>query len=309
MIGENWRMESFILWWQHLPSQMSENIITIGGFSVKYYGLMYLVAFVITYLLALYRTRKEPEFPYDSEFLQNFLIYQVFGVMLGGRLGYVLFYNLPHYLMNPWEILLPIGIGPDGSWQFQGFAGMSYHGGLLGVIVAGYLFSIRNKVSFWNLADLFAPAFPLGYTFGRIGNFINGELWGRPTDAAIGMYFPRAPGDFLRHPSQLYEAFFEGIFLFLILWSIRRWRKPEGTMLPLYVFGYGFVRYFIEYFREPDAHLGTILLGQSMGQLLCIAMMLGGVVVFLYLINRSGGQMSYGPLAKSTASEEQESQG
>ncbi len=278
-------MNSFTEWWQDLPSKMSPVFLNLGFFEIKYYGLMYLLAFLTTYLLVMYRIKREDRFPYDSEFVQNFLMYQVFGVMIGGRIGYVIFYNLDYYLMYPLEAFLPIGFGPNGM-EFRGFAGMSFHGGLLGVIAAGWIFSKVHKVSFWKLADLFVPAFPLGYTFGRLGNFINGELWGRPTDSWIGMRFPEAPGDFLRHPSQLYEGFTEGILLFIILWSLRRKKLPEGFMVPAFLLGYGFFRYTVEYFREPDAHLGFIFLNQSMGQLLSLGMMAGAAVLFGYLYSK-----------------------
>jgi phosphatidylglycerol:prolipoprotein diacylglycerol transferase len=133
------------------------------------------------------------------------------------------------------------------------------------------------------MADLYIPGIPLGYTFGRLGNFINGELFGRTTAAPIGMYFPLAPEKALRHPSQLYEAFFEGIFLFAVLWSIRKARAPRGAMLAFYLIGYGVVRFFIEFFREPDAHLGFIVSFFSMGQLLCAGMIVAGVILFFYL--------------------------
>ena len=278
-------MDAFISWWQELPTHMDPVLVQIGSFELKYYGLMYLVAFVCSYFLALLRTKKEDRFPYDSEFLQSFLTYQVLGVIIGGRLGYVLFYNLPYYFSHPLEAFLPIGFGPHGL-EFRGFAGMSYHGGLIGVIVASWLFTRKRKVSFGNIADLFAPVVPLGYTFGRLGNFINGELWGRATDSWIGMIFPEAPGLELRHPSQLYEGFFEGIVLFLILWSIRKIKFPEGAMLPFYIFGYGFFLFFIEFFREPDEHLGFIMFSLSMGQLLCIAMMIAAVLIYLWLRKR-----------------------
>ncbi len=202
---------------------------------------------------------------------------------MGGRLGYVIFYNLPYYLQHPLEIILPFRFG-EGGMQFTGISGMSYHGGIIGAITGCAIFTRRFKADFWNLADLFFPAAALGYTFGRLGNFINGELYGRVTDAAIGMYFPTSPDPtVLRHPSQLYEAFFEGIVLFAVLWTLRRFSLPKGTMASLYIFGYGFVRFFIEFFREPDTHLGLLFLGFSMGQILCLAMMAIGVGLYLYL--------------------------
>lgn len=279
-------MHSFTHWWQTLPSSMDPVLFRLGTFELKYYGLMYLVAFVTTYFLALHRTRTEKRFPYDGEFLQSFLTYQVFGVIIGARLGYVLFYNLPYYATHPLEAFLPITYGPAAGLEFRGFSGMSYHGGLIGVIIATAVFTRRKGASFWNLADLFGPVVPLGYTFGRLGNFINGELWGRTTDAAIGMFFPEAPGPDLRHPSQLYEALFEGIFLFLVLWSIRKRRFPEGSMMAFYIFGYGLVRFFIEFFRQPDEQLGFVFLQFSMGQLLCFAMMAFAAGLFYFIRRR-----------------------
>ena len=154
------------------------------------------------------------------------------------------------------------------------------------VLIAATLYCHNHKKNFWHMAELFAPVFPLGYTFGRLGNFINGELYGRPTDASIGMYFPDSPG-VLRHPSQLYEATFEGLVLFLIMWLLRkRATKPVGGMLAIYIFGYGFVRFFIEYFRQPDAHLGFIWLQFSMGQLLCMGMMTFAAALYAWLWQR-----------------------
>ena len=267
----------FQSFWQDLPLHMNPVILHVGAFRLQWYGLMYLVAFAITFFLARYRTRTESRFPYDEEFLKNILTYGFLGVLIGGRLGYVLFYNFPYYASHPFEIIIPFRSGPQG-WHFSGISGMSYHGGLTGCIVACALFCRKYSADFWNLADLFFPAVPLGYTFGRIANFINGELWGRATTSSIGMHFPEAPGFELRHPSQLYEAFFEGLVSFTILWSIRKRPLPKGSFAGLYLICYGFFRFFIEFFREPDAQLGLIFFGKfSMGQALCTAMILTGI--------------------------------
>jgi phosphatidylglycerol:prolipoprotein diacylglycerol transferase len=172
--------------------------------------------------------------------------------------------------------------------SFTGISGMSYHGGLIGVILVAWLYIRKAGLDWWRMADLYLPAIPLGYTFGRLGNFINGELFGRVTTASIGMYFPMAQAGELRHPSQLYEAFFEGIFLFAVLWSIRKIKMPKGAMLALYLIGYGTVRFFIEYFRQPDAHLGFVLFSFSMGQVLCLLMIGCGVSLLIYLHHRQG---------------------
>ncbi len=273
-------METLIAWWQHLPSKMDPVIFTIGSFPIRWYATMYLVAFAITYLLAKYRIRNE-KLPYDTEFLSNMITWCILGLLLGGRIGYVLFYNFEWFLQEPLSIILPFSKS-GGSWQFTGFRGMSYHGGIIGVTIALLLFSRKQKQNLFTLSDLIITGIPLGFTFGRIGNFINTELYGRVTEAPIGMHFSSAPGNSLRHPSQLYEAFFEGIILFLIIWPLRKKKIFTGFVTGLYVFGYGFFRFFIEFFREPDEHLGFVFLNLSMGQMLCIAMMVAAIVLWYF---------------------------
>ncbi len=274
-------MNDFLIWWQHVPEKMNPVIFEIGGFKLQYYGLMYIVGFAITYMLVVYRIKREKEFSVSAEEIQNLMMYMIIGLIVGARLGYVLFYNLSYYLENPLEIFLPFSF--SNGITITGISGMSFHGGLIGILVSAWIYTRKTGVNFWGMADLFVPAIPLGYTFGRLGNFINGELYGRITSAPIGMYFPLAPGSNLRHPSQLYEAFFEGIFLFIVLWNLRKVQKPRGAMLAFYLMGYGIVRFFIEYFRQPDAHIGFIFLSFSMGQLLCGLMVAGRIVLFLYL--------------------------
>ncbi len=198
--------------------------------------------------------------------------------MIGGRLGYVIFYNLKYYIAHPIEIILPFSL--TNGFHFTGIAGMSYHGGLIGVLLATIIFCYRNKINLWRFADLLVPAVPLGYTFGRLGNFINGELYGRVTTMPWGMYFPLDSTRQLRHPSQLYEAFFEGLFLFFVLWSMRKKKLFEGFLLSLYLIGYGLVRFLIEFVREPDPQLGVIVGSLTMGQILCLSMILGGIGIF-----------------------------
>jgi phosphatidylglycerol:prolipoprotein diacylglycerol transferase len=265
-------------WWQHIPEHINPNIIEIGTFQLRYYGLMYVVAFAIVYLLALYRIKNE-DFKIPKETLQNYFIWAILGVIVGGRLGYVLFYNFKYFIHNPLEIIIPFDF--SNGCRFTGISGMSYHGGVIGVILFSSLFCNKYKVNFWHLADLLCPTIPLGYTFGRLGNFINGELYGRVTNVPWGMYFPLDPTHQLRHPSQLYEAIFEGIFLFILLWSLRKIKTFDGVFLSLYLIGYGFVRFFIEFVREPDPQLGFILGHLTMGQLLCIIMILGGIFIMI----------------------------
>jgi len=279
-------MNEFWMWWQHLPQHMDPVIVEIGWFRLQYYGMMYVVAFAVTYVLTRYRIGREDRFDLTPDGLLDLMTWLIIGLMIGARLGYVVFYNAAYYLRRPWEIILPLDF--SNGVTFTGISGMSYHGGLIGVLLAAWLYCRRSGVKFRDMADLFCPAIPLGYTFGRLGNFINGELYGRMTDHSIGMFFPLAPGPFRRHPSQLYEAFFEGIVLFILLWSIRKKSFPRGAMLPLYLIGYGTARFFIEFARQPDAHLGTVLGPFSMGQLLCGAMILGGAGILEYLRRQAG---------------------
>jgi len=271
-------MEVFINTWQNLPAQISPVLFSIGSFQLRYYSLMYIIAFVLVYLMVSYRIKHE-NYEYSTETIQDYMVWAMLGVIFGGRLGYVLFYNFSYYLQHPLEIILPFDF--SNGIKFIGLSGMSYHGGLIGVAVVSLYFCFKNKINFWRFADLFVPAVPLGYTFGRIGNFINGELFGRATAMPWGMYFPLDPTQQLRHPSQLYEAFFEGIVLFAILWLLRKKKHFDGYLLGSYLCGYGFVRFIIEFFREPDYQLGFVLGFLSMGQVLCLLMILCGAVILL----------------------------
>ena len=269
----------FIVWWQTLPSKMDPILLSIGSFSIYWYSTMYLVAFGIVYLLCRSKINNKEYTKLTLPEFEDLLSWCFIALIIGARLGYVLFYNFEYYIDNPLEILLPFSI-KNGVWKFTGIAGMSYHGGVIGVLIAIWMYARKKGLHLYTVADFLTPAIPLGYFFGRIGNFINGELYGRVTEASIGMYFPNA-GDYqLRHPSQLYEAFFEGIVLYFLIKSLRTRFTFLGFNSGLYVFGYAFFRFFIEYVREPDNHLGFILLNLSMGQLLCIAMMFGGVVIW-----------------------------
>jgi phosphatidylglycerol:prolipoprotein diacylglycerol transferase len=266
-------------WWQHLPRGIDPNLFEIGSFQLRYYGLMYIVAFVISYGLLLYRARKDDFSWFTPERIQDLMVWFIAGTILGGRLGYVFFYDLSYFAAHPLKIFLPFDFS-DG-FRFTGIAGMSYHGGVIGVVTAGYLYSRRQKLPFITMVDFVAPVAPLGYTFGRIGNFINGELYGRVTDVPWGMFFPLDPIHQLRHPSQLYEAFFEGIVLFVLLWSLRNNLRCKGGLLGLYLIGYGTMRFGIEFFREPDPHLMYVLGPFTMGQVLCGVMVLIGLAAYV----------------------------
>jgi phosphatidylglycerol:prolipoprotein diacylglycerol transferase len=274
-------MGEFWTWWQHLPQHISPVIFQIGSFRLQYYGLMYLVAFGITYGLVIHRLKHEERFQISRQQVNDLTTVIILGLMVGARLGYVVFYNLSYFLKHPLEIFLPFEF--SNGITFTGISGMSYHGGVIGILIAGWLYTRKNAIRLRDVADLYIPCIPLGYTFGRLGNFINGELYGRITTAPIGMYFPLSPQKALRHPSQLYEAFFEGIFLFVVLWAIRKVRAPRGAMLAFYLVGYGLVRFGIEFYREPDAHIGFVVGVFSMGQVLCAGMIAAGVLLFFFL--------------------------
>lgn len=240
----------------------------IGPIALRWYGLMYLVGFVAAYWLA---SRRLPRTPWTSEQLSDLLFYCFLGVILGGRFGYVLFYSFSSFLENPLYLFK--------IWE----GGMSFHGGCLGVIFAAWAYAKVQKWSFLAVGDFISPLVPIGLGAGRIGNFINGELWGRESDVSWAFVFPDA-GPEARHPSQLYEFFLEGAVLFIILWLFSAKPRPTGSVGGLFLLGYGVFRFIVEYFREPDAHLGLYDIGLSQGQLLCIPMMLAGagLIVFAY---------------------------
>ncbi|TNJ37024.1 prolipoprotein diacylglyceryl transferase [Prosthecochloris vibrioformis] len=280
-------MHDFVYWWQTLPYKMDPVIFTFGPLAVRWYGMMYIVAFAVVFLLTRYRLNHDKLPRRDGTFVSDALTWAMIGVLLGGRFGYLLFYGFSDFIANPIGSLLPFSL--NGGCSIQGISGMSFHGGLIGVTVALYLFSRSRQEDFLAVTDLFIPSLPLGYMFGRLGNFINGELWGRVTESSIGMYFPMAPGTSLRHPSQLYEAFFEGIVLFVLLWAIRRKSPFPGFLSAIYLIGYATVRFFIEFYREPDAHLGLVFSGMSMGQLLCLVMLAAGALLLFLGRRRQAG--------------------
>lgn len=279
-------MDRFLFFWQHIPEHINPNLIEIGSLQIRYYSLMYIVAFFITYLLVVYRIQSE-KLDYSKEAVQDYFIWAIIGLLLGARLGYVLFYNLEFYLSHPLAIIFPFDIS-DG-FRYVGISGMSYHGGLIGAAVATVVFCWKRGIGFFPFADLLCSAIPLGYTFGRIGNFINGELYGRVTGYAWGMYFPLDPLFQLRHPSQLYEAFFEGIVLFVILWSIRKKNCFDGCIFSFYLIGYGIARFFIEFAREPDFQMGFVAGSVTMGQVLCLFMVALGIILIL-IRRKTGGR-------------------
>lgn len=268
--------------YQKFPLEIDPIAIAVGSFSIGWYSLMYLSAFVAVFVLLLYRIKKG-EGDYGKEEILDLFIFSLVGALAGGRLGYVLLYNPIHYLRNPLEIISPYDFG---SGQWVGIYGMSYHGGLMGVVLAMIIFSrisMRKKGNFWALADFVAPAVPAGYFFGRIGNFFNGELYGRLTDSWVGMYFSSAIGNenLLRYPSQLIEALLEGLILFAILWPLRNKRMFPGYFAALYLIGYGIFRIIGEFFREPDEHVGFFWGYFTLGQIFSLMMVLAGIMIYV----------------------------
>jgi len=244
-------------------------MIDLGLIRVSWYGMMYVLGFIGSYLLVRYQMKKK-DFGVSRVEVENLYFYLIIGLMAGARLGYVLFYDLKMYLSDP--------LGVFAIWR----GGMSFHGGLIGVLIVGILFSWRNKKSFWKITDLIIVTAPIGLGLGRIGNFINGELYGRMTNLPWGMIFPRG-GPHPRHPSQLYESGLEGGVLFLILWLLKDKKLPTGGLLALFLSLYGLFRFFVEFFREPDAHIGFIIGPFTLGQVFSFIMIAGGTILYICL--------------------------
>ncbi len=242
----------------------------LGPLAIRWYGLMYLLGFALFILLGRYRIRREPQAAFTSTMLDDMLFYGVLGVIVGGRLGYVLFYHFGYYLQRPLEIF--------AVWQ----GGMAFHGGFLGVIMAMALLARKYKLRWLVVTDFIAPLVPLGLGAGRIGNFINAELWGRPTDIAWGMIFPHVD-KLPRHPSQLYELALEGLALFALLWIYSSKPRPVGAVSGMFLLGYGIFRSLAEFFREPgDGFIGVLTLGISMGQWLSLPMIAAGIGMLVW---------------------------
>jgi phosphatidylglycerol---prolipoprotein diacylglyceryl transferase len=261
--------------------------LQVGPLAIHWYGLTYLVAFGFFLLLGSRRLHHPPfahlvvatgsgrssqtHRLWGGKDIEDILFLGVLGVILGGRMGYCLFYKPAYYAANPFEVL--------AVWQ----GGMSFHGGMLGVIGAMLWFSMTRGRPFWQVADFVAPCVPTGLAAGRVGNFINGELWGRLCDPALpwGMIFKGA-GEAPRHPSQVYQFLMEGLLLFALLWLYASKERRQGQVSAAFLFGYGIFRFVAEFFREPDAHLGLLSLGMSMGQWLCVPMIAGGAALWMW---------------------------
>jgi len=244
--------------------------ISLGSLDIHWYGIMYLLAFAAAWGLA-YRRAARTDSPLRSSQVEDLIVYGALGVVLGGRFGYVMFYNFETWLADP-------------LWLFRIWeGGMSFHGGLLGVIVAILLYCRRVKASFFSTLDFIAPLVPLGLGFGRLGNFIGQELWGRATDVSWGMIFPRDPEQLVRHPSQLYQAFLEGVVLFAIVYWFSRKPRPRLAVGAVFLIFYGIFRFAVEFVRQPDDHIKTLVFGwMTRGQLLTIPMIVIGVSVLIW---------------------------
>lgn len=299
------------------PSWISPYVIK--GLPIRWYAVMYVFAFATAYILFMGLLKEKDNRDIKKESAEDLFIYCVIGLLIGARLGSCLFYDdALYYLSHPWLVFWPFRNG-----EFVGLPGMSYHGGVIGAIVAGLIYTKVKKISFLRFADLITSAIPFAYTWGRLGNFINGELYGRVTTSRMGMVFPTAerfstthqwvrsvadtvgivysPGDYVnlpRWPSQLFEAFFEGIVLGIIIWFVVRKIKKkrnmaDGTILASYLMGYGLIRFILEYFRQPDSDIGYVIghssniylfesvLNISKGQVFCLLMVIGGLALLL----------------------------
>lgn len=264
----------------HFP-EIDPVAFRLGPLAVHWYALMYLVGFAAGYVLLRRRLHHQPYAritepkPWTRETVEDLLFVAITGIIVGGRLGYCLFYKPLHYLTHPLEILF--------VWQ----GGMSFHGGALGVLIGLFIYSRRTKRPFLEVGDFLVPAAPVGLAAGRLGNFINGELWGRVAspDLPWAMVFPAAGPD-PRHPSQLYQLLGEGLMLGALLWLYARRERPRGAVAAAFLVGYGVFRFLAEIFREPDDYLGTLGLGLTMGQWLSLPMIVGGIALWLWARRR-----------------------
>ncbi|HOF42233.1 MAG TPA: prolipoprotein diacylglyceryl transferase [Candidatus Moranbacteria bacterium] len=294
----------FLYFYQNIPLYINPVAFTIGPFSVRWYAVSYIVGFLVAYLVLIRRIKKG-EYVVNEQgagdkgqkrnavhcaLVMDFLLVAFFSALVGARLGYVLIYDPAFFISNPLAIISPF----DQAGNFVGIFGMSYHGGLAGVILGGIIFCGFKKINFWRWADFVVPAVPLGYFFGRIGNFLNGELYGRVTTSPLGMYFSSDPQN-LRYPSQLLEAFLEGLLLFFVVLGVRRYGhryerryeplagffRKDGMLLAVYIAGYGIFRIIAEQFRQPDPQIGLISGYFTIGQILSLFMViLGALIIF-----------------------------
>jgi phosphatidylglycerol:prolipoprotein diacylglycerol transferase len=267
-------MDNIINFWQHIYSHINPVALNLGPFHIHWYAIMYITALVLGYYLGVKFGEK---FGFSKSVIDEYFIWAEVGIIIGARFGYILFYmpgDNSYYLTHPWEMFNPFVNG-----KFVGIAGMSYHGAVIGFIVATLLFVKIKKIDLWKLVDVVALAVPLAYIFGRIGNFLNGRIVGRETDVPWGVYIDGA----LRHPIGIYEAFFEGLLSFLIIYIYyKKFYKCRGELISLYLITYGVFRSLCEWWREPDPQLGFIMDHLTMGQILSLFLIVGGIAIFYY---------------------------
>lgn len=264
--------------WQNIYSHFDVVAFSAFGFKVHWYSLMYVISLLLALFIGKYFVKKD-SIAISDTMLDTYFFWVEVGVILGARIGYILIYDThtAFYLRYPWQIFNPFDI----NGNFVGIRGMSYHGAVLGFFIATLLFCRFYKQNLWRYLDLVALSVPLAYTFGRVGNFLNQELFGRTTDMPWGIYVDKI----LRHPSQLYEAFLEGIVIFFIVFVFRKFKHFEGQLILVYLSSYAFMRFVCEFFREPDFQLGFIALNLSMGQILSVVMFMTSFVLYIYLKN------------------------
>ena len=268
-------------YWNHIYEHFDPVAFSIGDIHVHWYGIMYVTALLVGIYMAKWIVKKD-NLPISQSLLDKYIIWVEIGVILGARVGYLMFYqpNFSDYLTHPWDIFNPFQNG-----HFVGIRGMSFHGALIGFFIASTLFSYRYKVNQWFMLDIAAVAIPAGYIFGRIGNFLNQELIGRQTDVSWGILVDGV----LRHPSQLYEAFLEGVVLFIIMYTSRKKKRFDGQLISIYLMLYAVARFSAEMFRAPDPQIGYIYGGwMTKGQEFSMLMFLLGLVLYFVLRRFSG---------------------
>jgi phosphatidylglycerol:prolipoprotein diacylglycerol transferase len=285
VVGVQWIVFAQVLNVQNSPMLIHPEIhpvaLQLGPLAIHWYGLTYLAAFGLFFFLATLRLKHQPYATitgpgaWSKRDIEDILFLGVMGVVMGGRIGYCLFYKPAYYASHPLEIFY--------VWQ----GGMSFHGGLIGVLVSQWWFARTRQRPWLQVMDFVAPCVPTGLAAGRAGNFINGELWGRVADPSLpwGMLF-RDGGPLPRHPSQIYQFLLEGLLLFVLLWLYARKPRKMGQVSGAFLLGYGVFRFIAEFFREPDAHLGILQLGMSMGQWLCLPMIVGGIALWVWASKR-----------------------
>lgn len=271
-------------WWQHLPAHIDPIVFTVGFFSLRWYALSWLAGLSLSFLFAK-RWLKEQEITLKEEELFDLFLVLFLGAIVGGHLGYAFLYRPELLFLNPLGFFWPYD-HEQGVWT--GIAGMSFHGGVIGVVVALFLFAKRYQQDFFRLADLAALSAPIALFFGRVGNFLNQELPGRVTEVSWGMYFPGVfPPETLRHPSTLYEAFGEGLILFFTLLLFRRYFRIPGQLSGFFLMSYGLIRFSLEYFREPDPGVALLFSELTRGQVLSLFLIVSGALYSLWLVRKN----------------------